>query len=90
MIMELEKSKKKVKIAIRYLVITISLTWLCQFMPILMGLNVENTSISSFDYASVFFGIGFYCKLHECGVNVFGDLRYRKKKGLSNLLFTHV
>lgn len=43
---------------IRYLIITFLLTWLCQFVPILMGMDVENTSISSFDYASIFFGIG--------------------------------
>lgn len=49
---------KNRKVTALYLVITLALTWICQFLPILMGLDVENTSISSFDYASVFFGIG--------------------------------
>ena len=48
----------KRKITIFYLIITLLLTWFCQFMPILMGMDVENTSISSFDYSSIFFGIG--------------------------------
>ena len=83
MIMELEKSKKKVKIAIRYLVITISLTWLCQFMPILMGLNVENTSISSFDYASVFFGIG---GVMPTLIGVIFAFVFYTKEGIKNFL----
>ena len=41
-----------------YLVVTIALTWLLQFMPMIMGMDIENTSISSFDPASVFFGVG--------------------------------
>ena len=55
--MEQKKIDKR-KIIILYLTITLLLTWLCQFMPILMGMDVENTSISSFDYSSIFFGIG--------------------------------
>ncbi|MCR4714224.1 MAG: CPBP family intramembrane metalloprotease [Treponemataceae bacterium] len=55
--MEQKRIDKK-RITILYLIITVSLTWLCQFMPILMGMDVENTSISSFDYSSIFFGIG--------------------------------
>lgn len=35
-----------------------ALTWLLQFMPLLIGLDIENTSISSFDFASLFFGLG--------------------------------
>ena len=46
------------KITILYLTVTVLLTWFCQFMPILIGMDVENTSISSFDYSSVFFGFG--------------------------------
>ena len=49
---------KNRKIIILYLVITIALTWLLQFMPLIMRLDIENTSISSFDFASLFFGIG--------------------------------
>ena len=56
--MQQEKQKKNRKIIILYLLLTIFLTWLCQFLPFLMGLDVDNTSISSFDYASVFLGIG--------------------------------
>ena len=55
--MEQKRIDKK-RITILYLIITVSLTWLCQFMPILMGMDVENTSISSFDYSSISFGIG--------------------------------
>ena len=46
------------QITIPYLTATALLTWCCQFMPILIGMDVENTSISSFDYSSVFFGFG--------------------------------
>ena len=56
--MQQEKAKKNRRAIILYLIITIFLTWLCQFLPLLMGLDVDNTSISSFDYASVFFVIG--------------------------------
>ena len=52
-----EASKNK-KVIILYIAITMALTWLLQFMPILMGMDVENTSISSFDFASLFFGLG--------------------------------
>lgn len=53
-----QKKMNKRKTTILYLIITLLLTWLCQFMPIMMGMDVENTSISSFDYSSIFFGIG--------------------------------
>ena len=53
-----QKRIVKRKITILYLIITLLLTWILQFMPILMGMDVENTSISSFDYSSIFFGIG--------------------------------
>ena len=55
---QMEKAAKNRKILILYLVITICLTWLLQFMPMIMGLDIENTSISSFDPASLFFGVG--------------------------------
>ena len=55
--MEKNVTKNKRIIAL-YLVVTITLTWLLQFMPIIMGLDIENTSISSFDFASLFFGVG--------------------------------
>jgi membrane protease YdiL (CAAX protease family) len=51
-------SAKNRKVITLYLIVTLLLTWLLQFMPIFMGLDVENTSISSFDFASLFFGIG--------------------------------
>ena len=54
----MEKAAKNRKITILYLAVTIALTWLLQFMPMIMGLDIENTSISSFDSASVFFGAG--------------------------------
>ena len=49
-------SKKKV--AVIYVCLTLLLTWAFQFMPIILGMNVSETSISSFDYSSIFFGIG--------------------------------
>ena len=52
-----EASKNK-KVIILYIAITIALTWLLQFMPLIIGLDIENTSISSFDFASLFFGLG--------------------------------
>ena len=54
----MEKDTKNRKILILYLGLTICLTWLLQFIPIIMGLDIENTSISSFDFASLFFGLG--------------------------------
>ncbi len=54
----MEQKTNNKRVIILYLIITIGLTWLCQFMPIIMGLDVENTSISSFDFASVFFTAG--------------------------------
>ena len=51
-------SNKNKKIIILYIAVTIALTWLLQFMPMILGLDIENTSISSFDFASLFFGIG--------------------------------
>ena len=54
----MEKAAKNRKIIALYIAITIALTWLLQFMPMIMGLDIENTSISSFDFASLFFGIG--------------------------------
>ncbi len=54
----MDKTAKSRRILILYLIITILLTWLLQFMPMILGLDIENTSISSFDFASLFFGIG--------------------------------
>ena len=45
-------------IVILYLVTTIVFTWLLQFMPLIIGMDVTDTSISSFDYASIFFTVG--------------------------------
>ena len=52
-----EASKNK-KVIILYIAITMALNWLLQFMPLIIGLDIENTSISSFDFASLFFGLG--------------------------------
>lgn len=38
--------------------LTLLSTWILQFMPMVLGLDIENTSVSSFDFASVFFTIG--------------------------------
>ena len=81
--MEPKKTNNKIKVAILYLVITISLTWLCQFMPIMMGLDVENTSISSFDYASIFFGIG---GVMPTLVGVIFVFAFYTKEGIKNFL----
>lgn len=54
----MERKTDNRKAIILYLIIPIGLTWLFQFMPIMMGLDVENTSVSSFDFASVFFTAG--------------------------------
>ena len=53
-----KNADKNRKITILYIVVTIALTWLLQFMPMILGLDIESTSISSFDFASVFFGVG--------------------------------
>ncbi|WP_026663479.1 type II CAAX prenyl endopeptidase Rce1 family protein [Butyrivibrio proteoclasticus] len=49
-------SKKKV--AVIFVIVTLLLTWLFQFTPIVLQMNVEETSVSSFDFASIFFVIG--------------------------------
>lgn len=54
----LKYNKGKKRLAVIYLVVTLALTWIFQFFPIIIGLDIENTSISSFDFASLFFGIG--------------------------------
>ena len=54
----MKEACKNKKVTILYLVVTIALTWLLQFMPLIIGLDIENTSISSFDFASLFFGLG--------------------------------
>ena len=57
MMMEKDSDMNK-RIITLYLVVTIALTWLLQFMPMIMGMDIENTSISSFDFASLFFVVG--------------------------------
>lgn len=56
--MQLKNKDKNKNITILFLILTIGLTWLFQFMPMIMGLDIQNTSISSFDFASLFFTIG--------------------------------
>lgn len=53
---KLKQNKKA--IIILYLLLTLGLTWILQFMPLILGLDIENTSVSSFDFASLFFAIG--------------------------------
>ena len=48
----------KKKAAIIYIVLTLLLTWIIQFMPMILKMNVSNTSVSSFDVSSIFFTIG--------------------------------
>lgn len=48
----------KQKIATLYIVITLLLTWILQFMPMILKLDISNTSVSSFDISSLFFTIG--------------------------------
>ena len=54
----MKKDISKKKIATIFIVVTLLLTWLIQFMPIILGMDVDNTSVSSFDYSSIFFTIG--------------------------------
>ena len=54
----MKEASKNTKVIILYIAITMALTWLLQFMPLIIGLDIENTSISSFDFASLFFGLG--------------------------------
>ena len=48
----------KKKIAVIFITITLLLTWVIQFIPLILGMNVSGTSVSSFDASSVFFTIG--------------------------------
>ena len=54
----MKEASKNIKVIILYIAIIMALTWLLQFMPLIIGLDIENTSISSFDFASLFFGLG--------------------------------
>ena len=48
----------KRKAAVIYVAVTLLLTWLLQFMPMILKMDVSGTSVSSFDASSVFFTIG--------------------------------
>lgn len=48
----------KRKTIICYITITILLSWIMQFMPMLLKLDITETSISAFDISSIFFTIG--------------------------------
>ena len=48
----------KKKVAFIYVVLTLLLTWIIQFMPMILKMNISDTSISSFDVSSIFFTIG--------------------------------
>ena len=48
----------KRKIAIIYISLTLLLTWVIQFMPLILKLDISDTSISSFDLSSIFFIVG--------------------------------
>lgn len=49
---------KLIKKKWKYIVLTLGFTWLIQFIPILFHMDVESTSVSSFDFSSIFFTIG--------------------------------
>nr|WP_297708153.1 CPBP family intramembrane glutamic endopeptidase [uncultured Butyrivibrio sp.] len=53
-----KENVSKRKAAVLFVCLTLLLTWVFQFLPLILKLNVEETSISSFDFASVFFIIG--------------------------------
>ncbi|WP_026527714.1 CPBP family intramembrane glutamic endopeptidase [Butyrivibrio sp. VCD2006] len=46
------------KVATVFVSLTLILTWAFQFMPMILKMDVSETSVSSFDPASVFFAIG--------------------------------
>lgn len=52
------KNLNSKKVAALYVALTLILTWAFQLTPIALKLNVEETSVSSFDFASIFFVIG--------------------------------
>ena len=52
------KQLSKKKIVSIYIALTLILTWVIQFIPIILNMDNSNTSISSFDIASIFFVIG--------------------------------
>ena len=54
----MKENINKKKAAIIYIVLTLLLTWIIQFMPMILKMNVSNTSVSSFDVSSIFFTIG--------------------------------
>ena len=53
-----EENISKRKIAIVYVSLTLLLTWVIQFMPLILKLNISETSVSSFDLSSIFFTVG--------------------------------
>ena len=54
----MKKSIDKKKVVLIYVVLTLLLTWIIQFMPMILKMNISDTSISSFDVSSIFFTIG--------------------------------
>lgn len=50
--------KYKKYIVILFVALTIIFTWLFQFLPLILGLDIEEASVSSFDLAGLFFTIG--------------------------------
>ncbi len=73
----MKKEINKNKIIIIYVVLTLLLTWAFQFLPIILNMNVEETSVSSFDLASIFFVIGGMLPSLIGGIFVF--VLYNKK-----------
>lgn len=57
-IMLKNKDLSRKRVAFIYIAVTLLLTWAVQFIPIILHMNVEDTSISSFDPSSAFFVIG--------------------------------
>lgn len=55
--MKRKRIMKKLNVC-SYILLTLCITWILQFMPILLKMDVTDTSVSSFDYASIFFTIG--------------------------------
>ena len=79
----MKETINKKKLAIIYIVLTLSLTWIIQFMPMILQMNVSNTSVSSFDAASIFFTIG---GMLPSLIGVFFVLVLYKKENIKDFL----
>lgn len=76
-----QENINKRKIAIIYVSLTLLSTWIIQFVPLILKMSVSETSISSFDLASIFFIVG---GMLPSLIGVIFVLHFYKKENIKN------